>query len=143
MNNNNQSESEKSATKVEAPWIMSQKGATYCMWQNLPEIIRSQLKMENDFEVKLGEFSYHVKRNGNGSCVVFRNTPTSNNNGFRTGQSFIKGSTYRMVEIQILPVDEANKLLATSNQFEVIGTDPIKVVNEQFFAVIGKKEKLQ
>jgi hypothetical protein len=142
-NDSNQVESERFTT-VELPWKVSQKGSIYCMWQNLPGDIRSQLKQEDSFEMKLDGFYYHVKRNGDGSCIVFRNNAAKDNkNGFRTGQPFMKRPEYRMVEIQILPVDEANKLLASSNQFEVIGSDPIKVVNEQFFAVIGKKEKLQ
>jgi hypothetical protein len=41
-----------------------------------------------------------------------------------------------------LPIDEANKLLAFNNQFDLVGTDPIKVVKDQFFAIVGKKEKI-
>jgi hypothetical protein len=33
-------------------------------------------------------------------------------------------------------------LLAASDQFELVGIDPIKVMNEQFFVVLGKKEKV-
>lgn len=135
---------EQQGFKVEPPWIVSQKGAVYCMWQNLPDNIREHLKQEHDFEMMLGEFSYRVKRNGDGSCIVFRNIPRDNNNknASRRWQPSVKEPAYRTVEIQILPVEEANKLLASSNQFDVIGTDPVKVVNEQFFAIVGKKEKV-
>ena len=134
-NNNNQAESEKSTNTVKAPWIVSQKGAVYCKWQNLPDEIRSQLKMENDFKKMIGKFSYHVRRTGDGNCIIFRNTPRDHKYGFT------KRSTYRLVEIQILPIEQANKLLATSTQFEVIGKDPIKVINQQFFAVLGRKDQ--
>jgi hypothetical protein len=140
MSNDNHSEHQ--GFTVELPWRVSQKGAVYCMWQNLPDNVRTQLKQEHDFEMMIGEFSYHVKRNGDGSCIVFRNIAKDNKNGYRSWQPFVKRPVYRTVEIQILPVEEANKLLASSNQFEVIGADPVKVVNEQFFAIVGKKEKV-
>ena len=136
-NNNNQTESEKSPNGVEAPWVVSKKGAVYCMWQNIPDDIKSKLKMENDFKRMIGKFSYLVRRNGDGNCIVFRNTLRDHKNGFT------KRSRYRLVEIQILPVEQANRLLASSTQYELVGADPVKVLDGQFFAVIGSKEKIQ
>ena len=48
---------------------------------------------------------------------------------------------YRVSQIQILPIEEANKLL-DSNQFELVGTDPIKVIGDKAYVVLGKKEKV-
>jgi hypothetical protein len=42
-----------------------------------------------------------------------------------------------------LPIAEANKLLTTNDQFELIGADPVKVLNGQFYAVVRIKEKVQ
>lgn len=134
--------SEQQGFKVEPPWRVSQKGAVYCMWQNLPDSLRTQLKQEHDSEMTIGEFSYRVKSNEDGSCIVFRNVPKDNKNADRSWHPFVKRTVYRTVEIQILPIEEANRLLASSNQFEVIGADPVKVVSNQFFAIIGKKEKV-
>jgi hypothetical protein len=50
---------------------------------------------------------------------------------------------YRTVQVQVLPIEQANQLLALTKDFELVGTDPIKIVNGQFFAVVGKKEKVQ
>ena len=46
------------------------------------------------------------------------------------------------LEILALPLEEANKLLA-SGSYEPVGTDPIKIIDHQFFVVLGKKEKVQ
>jgi N-glycosylase/DNA lyase len=46
-------------------------------------------------------------------------------------------------EILVLPLEDANELLASSNdQFEliVVKVVVIKVIGHQFFAVLGKKE---
>ena len=42
-----------------------------------------------------------------------------------------------------MQVEDANKLLRADNQLELIGPDPVKVVNGQFYAVVGKKESIQ
>lgn len=57
--------------------------------------------------------------------------------------SYSKKLVYRTIEVQVLPIEDANKLLTASNQYELVGTDPIKAVDGQFFAVVGKKEKVQ
>ncbi len=44
------------------------------------------------------------------------------------------------MEVQALPIEEANKLLAASQDYELVGTDPVKILNDQLFVVIGKKE---
>ena len=114
---------------------MSEKGAVYCKWENLPNDISSQLRMENRFTKTIGNFSYYVRENPDGSYIVFRNLPGN----YRDASARRPvDRVYR--EIQVLPLEEANKLLANSNQFEFV---TVKVVGQQFFVVLGKKENAQ
>jgi len=122
---------------VEPPWRLSQKGAVWCKSQDLPNDISSQLKIENGFTKTVGGFSYRVIRNEDGSHIVFRNTPRN----YRDASSRRPvDRVYR--ELQALPLEEANKLLA-SGSYEPVGTDPIKIIDHQFFVVLGKKENVQ
>jgi hypothetical protein len=117
------------------PWKVSQSGAVWCKWQNLPNDISVQLKMENGFTKTIDTFSYRVKRNDDGGYIVFKNPPR--NYRYASTRTSVDGA-YR--EIQVLPLEEANKLLADSNQFEFV---TVKVVGQQFFVVLGKKENVQ
>src|SRR5215469_7293446 len=126
VDNNNQ--------HVQPPWRKAQSGAVWCKYPDLPDDISSQLKMEHGFEKPIGGFSYHVIRNDDGSHIVFRNPP----------RNYRDASTRRPVdrvyrEILALPLEEANKLLA-SGSYEPVGTDPVKIIDHQFFVVLGKKE---
>jgi len=109
----------------------------YCKWENLPNDISSQLKMENRFTKTIGNFSYYVRENPDGSYIVFRNLPGNYRDASARRQV---DRVYR--EIQVLPLEEANKLLA-SGSYEPVGTDPVKIIDHQFFVVLGKKEKVQ
>jgi hypothetical protein len=126
-------------TSVQAPWRQSQKGSIYCRWGNLPEDIKSQLKQEDRYGITLGEDHYTVIQNEDGSFIVFKNTKAEYE--ARRQQYFGKRSIYRTVQVQILPIEQANQLLAMTKDFELVGTNPIKIVNGQFFAAVGKKEK--
>jgi hypothetical protein len=124
-------------SEVVPPWRVSEKGAVYCKWENVPNDISSQLKMENGCTKTIDDYSYYVKGNEDGTYIVFKNTPRNHRYGFAKRPDKV------YTEIQILPIQEANKLLAGSgNQFELIGTDPIKVINQQFFVALGKKVKV-
>jgi hypothetical protein len=132
-------------TSVQAPWRQSQKGSIYCKWGNLPEDIKSQLKQEDRYGITLGEDHYTVKQNEDGSFIVFKNTKAEYEARRQQQQQqyFGKRSVYRTIQVQILPIEQANQLLAMTKDFELVGTDPIKILNGQFFAVVGKKEKVQ
>lgn len=124
--------------KDEEPWRVSPKGAVWCKWQYVPNGFRSHLKMEHAFRETIDGFSYYVRKNEDESYLVFRNQPTDHRDG-----STKRPAARAYTEIQVLPIEEANKLLATSsNQFEFVGTDPVKVINQQFFVALGKKEKV-
>lgn len=114
---------------VEEPWRVSPKGAVWCKWQHVPNGIRSHLKMDNGFAKTIDSYSYRVKRNEAESYIVFRNTPRNHRD------ASTKRPEHRVSGIQILPIEEANKLLA-SNQFELVGIDPIKVIDQQFFVAL-------
>ena len=124
VGNNNQ--------ELEPPWRIAQSGAVWCKWQDVPNDISSQLKMENGFTKTVGDFSYRVKRNDDGSHIVFRN-PSRNYRDESARRPVDR--VYR--EIQVLPLEEANKLVA-SGSYEPVGTDPIKIIDHQFFVVLGK-----
>ena len=120
-------------SEVRRPWKCSANGAVYCNWEDLTDDIRALLKTEDGFKVALGEFHYFVRKYGDSSVVVFRNKQQKR---FFSG---CKKNNYQVVnEIRVIPIVEANKLLADS-EYEVVGSDPVKVVNGHFFVVIGKK----
>jgi hypothetical protein len=145
-NNNSQapstSTSTSTITSVQPPWRQSQKGSIYCRWGNLPEDIKSQLKQEDRYGITLGEDHYTVKQNEDGGFIVFKNTKAEHEARRQQQQQyFSKRSIYRTVQVQILPIEQANQLLAMTKDFELVGTDPVKIVNGQFFAVVGKKQR--
>jgi hypothetical protein len=71
---------------------------------------------------------------------VFRRTKEE----YETRQrQYFKKPIYRIVEILVLPIQEANKLIVVDKQYELIGNDPVKVVNGPFFAIVGKKQREQ
>jgi hypothetical protein len=141
--NNSQAPSASTAiTSVQAPWRQSQKGSIYCRWGNLPEDIKSQLKQEDRYGITLGEDHYTVKQNEDGSFIVFKNTKAEYEARRQQQQQYFgKRPIYRTVQVQILPIEQANQLLALTKDFELVGTDPIKILNGQFFAVVGKKQR--
>jgi hypothetical protein len=142
MSSNNNSQASSIITSVQAPWRLSQKGSIYCRWGSLPDDIKSQLKQEDRYQITLGEDHYTVKRNEDGGFIVFRNTKAEYEARRQQQQQYYgKRPIYRIVQVQILPIEQANQFLAIKD-FELVGTDPIKIVNGQFFAVVGKKEKI-
>ena len=123
------------STIVDLPWKQSAKGSIYCMWENLPDDIKSQLRQEDRFGITLGEFHYNVKQNQDGGFIVFRNTKSEYE--ARNSHQFFRKATHRIVEVQALPIERANRILPTAYDYEPVGSDPVKVVNGEFFVVIG------
>jgi hypothetical protein len=126
--------------EVEPPWRQSARGSIYSDWDSLPEDIKSQLKAENGYSVIIGDFHYYVRQYETGDTIVYRN-PKMGHETTRQQRHFNSEPIYRTVEVQALPIEQANILLATAEEYELIGVDPIKVVNGTFFALIGRKEK--
>jgi hypothetical protein len=124
---------EPTPTSVEPPWRLSAKGSTYCTWPSLPEDIKPQLNQQDRFGITLGQYHYNVKRNDDGTFVVFRSTAEEYEANKR------KYSKNRLVEVQALPIEQANKLISTADDIELIGTDPVKIVNGEVYLIIGRK----
>jgi hypothetical protein len=129
---------EPTPTSVEPPWRLSAKGSIYCMWGNLQDDLKSQLQQQDKFGITIGDYHYNVKQNQDGGFVVFRNTKTEYDTN---RQQFFNKNSQRTVEIKAIQIEQANRLLDTTEGYELIGNDPIKVVNGEFFAIIGKKVK--
>jgi radical SAM superfamily enzyme len=106
------------------------------MWENLPNDIISQLQKEDRFGIEFEGFHYNVRRNDNGGFIVFRNIVEEYNANRR---QFFRNSVHRIVEVQVLPIEQANNMLATVEDVELIGTDPVKVLNGELYLVIGRK----
>jgi hypothetical protein len=123
---------------VQPPWKQSAKGSVYCLWASLPEEIKSQLKQEDKFESTAGEFHYSVRKNEDGSFIVFRRTKEEHE---ARQKQYFKKQIYRVVELLVLPIEEANILIAANKEYELVGNDPVKVLNGQFYAIVGKKQR--
>jgi hypothetical protein len=125
--------SEPTSSIVEPPWRQSARGSVYCMWPSLPEDIRTQLRQEDRFAITFGRFRYHVKGNDDGTFVVFRSSVEEYEANRR---KYIRN---RVVEVKALPIEEANMSLSTAEDFELIGVDPVKIINGEVYLIIGRK----
>jgi hypothetical protein len=59
------------STDAEHPWRKSKSGNVYCRWNDLPERIRVSLTREDNFSIKIGDYSYKV-REFDDNVLVFR-----------------------------------------------------------------------
>jgi hypothetical protein len=114
------------------------------MWDLVPEDIRVGIKQENGYRTRLGNFQYTVRANQDGDFIVFRSIGTGHNtrNKPRQQHSYNVDSIYRICEVQVLQLKEANALLKTDTEFQLIGEDPVKIVSGKFFLALGRKEKV-
>ena len=62
---------------VEPPWRKSKTDNVYCPLNNVPDEIRSNLKVEDNYKVKIGEVSYKV-RVFSDNVLVFRERTDEN-----------------------------------------------------------------
>jgi hypothetical protein len=125
--------------EVQPPWKKSAKGSVYCLWANLPEETKSQLKQQDKFESTVGEFHYSIRKNQDGSFIIFRKTREEHE--ARQKQSFFRKPIPRVIELLVLPIEEANTLIAAEKEYELIGNDPVKIINSQFFVIVGRKQR--
>lgn len=63
---------------VEPPWRKSKIGSVYCRRNDVPNEIKSNLPVEDNYVKEIGEFTYEV-RVFNDNIIVFRE-PTGENN---------------------------------------------------------------
>lgn len=134
-----------SSEKVGWPWRESATGSVWSNWNDVPDDIRSSLEPRDRCQTVIGEFHYFVMVYNNGNIVVYRNRKGEyNKTQTQTQKQFSSSSSSKhqdddVIEIQVLPLEEANKLLAIGAEYEIVGYDPVKVLNGQFFVVIGRK----
>ena len=124
---------------VQLPWKQSAKGSVYCLWANLSEEIKSQLNQQDKFESTVGEFHYSIRKSQDGSFIVFRRTKEEDE--ARQKQYFFRKPIPRIIELLVLPIQEANALITANKEYELIGNDPVKVLNGQFFVIVGRKQR--
>lgn len=122
---------------VEPPWKISKKGSVYCLWNELADEIKSELKEEHGAQATVAQFHYYVLQADNGNFLVFRNFREGSKNDEKHGYN----SELRedLSEIMAVPIEEANDLLQSGAKYIVVGNDPVKVVDGKFFVVLGKK----
>lgn len=88
---------------------------------------------------------FYAEINENNQFVRRHKCPKWNvySNNRHTGPGKLQHNEQAQIvdEIQVLPLDEANKLLSIEDtkEYELVGSDPVKVVHDEFFIVIGKK----
>jgi hypothetical protein len=134
---NNGYDNDMGTTPVDAPWKQSKKGAIYCMWNDLRDDLKTQLKEEHRFQTRIGQFHYYVLKTDEGSYLVFRNPKPENES--QRNHYFSDKPQNSVRELKVLPLEEANMLLQSSDEYLLIGNDPLKVVNGHFFAILGKR----
>jgi hypothetical protein len=65
--------------------------------------------------------------NQDGSFILFKKTKTEYDARRQQQQQYFgKRSIYRTVQVQILPIEQANQLLEMTKDFELVDRDPIK-----------------
>jgi hypothetical protein len=126
-----------SAPLVEAPWKQSKKGSVYCMWDDLSDDLKSQLREEDKFQTTIAKSHYYVLKTDEGGFLVFRNPKPENKQ--QEKYDFNNKLHNSLTELAVLPLEQANNMLQSGKEYVLIGDDPIKIVNGQFFAVLGKK----
>jgi hypothetical protein len=119
-------------------WRASQNGSDFCHFKDLQESSRSQLQQENKFTTVIDNHRYTVKEY-DGKWLVFRRDlgdiaripKRSYDRNYTTPRSNI--------EIKLFTLDEANEHLSDSqNSFELFGSDPVKIVNDEIKVVMVK-----
>jgi hypothetical protein len=129
-------------TTVHLPWMVS---STKCKWWYLPGNMKSRLRPEHGYQATLGEFHYQVKKTKDDSYIVYRETKAEHEEAIEiaaaeTNQKRFYKKSDKVTEIQAVPVEEANKLLLADKDYNVIGSDPVKVLDGKFFVILCKSE---
>ena len=114
-------------------WIPSQNGSEFCQFSDLSEEMRSQIRQEDKFTLTIDGLRYTVK-DYNGKWLVFRR---SFNTATKTGN---KNSSRNILEIKIMPLDEANSHLQSEKcEYQIFGSDPVKIINNESYVLMVKR----
>lgn len=114
-------------------WIPSQNGSEFCQFSDLSEDMRSQLRQEDKYTTTIHGFRYTVK-DYEGKWLVFRREVTIHNPGKKLTQY-----PTNIHEIKVIPLREANEYLLSKNlEYQIFGSDPVKVINNEVYVVMAK-----
>jgi hypothetical protein len=113
-------------------WVQSQNGSEFCQYNDLPEETRSQLRQEDKFTSTAGGFRYTVK-DYNGKWLVFRRNVTTS---AKTSSSCSTGNIF---EIKLMALVDANECLQGDKcEYQIFGSDPVKIINNDVFVLMVK-----
>jgi hypothetical protein len=70
-------------TDVEPPWRRSKSDNVYCRLNNIPNEIRSNLKVEDNYVTIIGEYSYKVRAFSDNVLVFRERTDNENDQNMR------------------------------------------------------------
>jgi hypothetical protein len=109
----------------------------FCYFDEVEEDVRSQLRQEDEYNTTIDGFRYTVK-NCEGEWLVFRRSVSMNTVKTTQVQSYIV-RVNNVHEIKIMTLSEANAYLSTGNQeYQIIGSDPVKIINNEVCVVMAK-----
>lgn len=118
-------------------WNRSQNSSEYCQYYDLPENIRSQLPQEDRFTTTIDNYRYTVK-DYDGKWLVFRRDLKDSGGNIKKSRDYT--SSGNIAEIKVFTLDEANMQLCNSqNLFELFGSDPVKIVNNEVKVVMARR----
>ena len=96
-----------------------------------------RLRQEDKFTITQAGFRYTVK-DYDGKWLVFRRD--LRDIGSNIKKSCDQTSSVNVIEIKVFTLDEANMQLCNSqNSFELFGSDPVKIVNNEVKVVMARR----
>jgi hypothetical protein len=121
----------------QSPWKASQNASEFCQLDDLQESIRSQLRQEDKFTIKISGFRYTVK-DYDGKWLVFRRDLRDIGSNIKKSRGY--SSSGNVIEIKVFTLDEANRQLCNNqNSYELFGSDPVKVVHDEIKVVMARR----
>lgn len=113
----------------------SQNDSEFCQFSDLSEEMRAQIRQEDKFTLTIDGLRYTVK-DYDGKWLVFRR---SFNTATKTGK---KNSPSNILEIKIMPLDEANShLQSEKDEYQIFSSDPVKIINNEVYVLMVKRSR--
>jgi hypothetical protein len=119
-------------------WIQSQNGSEFCQFDDISDEVRSQLRREDKYTIAIYGIRYTVK-DYDGKWLVFRRNLGMNNVKTTNQPKHYMIHVNNVHEIKIMPLVEANEYLLSKNQeYQIFGSDPVKIINNDVCVVMAK-----
>jgi hypothetical protein len=113
-------------------------GSEYCHFSNLSENVKSLLRQQDKYTTTIDGFRYTVK-DYDGKWLVFRRNLAMNNVKTINQPRRYMIHVNNVHEIKIMPLVEANEYLLSKNQeYQIFGSDPVKIINNDVCVVMAK-----